>query len=62
VPQEGEAEWSVAADTIVARFCDVGDLVDRIGAQVGELFRLEAAPSLLDGIDLRCVARQWLDA
>src|SRR5260370_24433630 len=36
-------------------------MIDGVGAQIGELFRLEAAPNLLDGIDFRCVAREWLD-
>ena len=59
--QKREAECSVSTDAFQAVSSGVGDRIDGIGAQIGELFRLEAAPNLLDGIDLRCVAREWLD-
>ena len=39
---------------------DTGDLVDRVGAQVGQFLRLEVAPDLLDRIEVWCVAGQWL--
>ena len=58
---KGEAECSLTTDAFQAVCSGVGDLIDGIGAQIGELFRLEAAPNLLDGIDVRCVARQRLD-
>ena len=59
--QKREAECSITTDALQAISSGVGDLIDGIGAQIGELFRLEAAPNLLDGIDLRCVARESLD-
>ena len=59
--QKREAECSVTTDAFEAVCSGVGDLIDSIGAQIGELFRLEAAPNLLDGIDFRCVAWEWLD-
>ena len=59
--QEGKAEFGIGTDAVQTVFGDVGDLVDGVRAQVRQFFRLEAAPNLLDGIDVRCVARQRLD-
>ncbi len=59
--QKREAEYSIATDAIQAVGSGAGNLIDTVRAQIGELFRLEAAPNLLDGIDFRCIAREWLD-
>jgi len=61
VTQKREAECSVTANTFEAVCSGVGDLSDGVEHRFAELFRLEAAPNLLDGIDVRCVAREWLN-
>ncbi len=34
--EESQAECGVAADTVEAAFCNVGNLADGVGAQVGK--------------------------
>ena len=59
--KKSEAEWGVAADAIQTVFGHVGDLSDRVSAQVGELIGFDVAPDLLGGIEVRSVAGEWLD-
>jgi hypothetical protein len=61
VAKEREAEVGVGADAVQAVFCNIGDVIDRIGAQVGQFPRLQVAPRLLEWIKVRCVDRELLD-
>ncbi len=59
--EEGEAHCSVGADAVETAFGDVGDLINRVGAEIGEFLRLQVAPDVLDWIEVRCVPWQPLD-
>jgi hypothetical protein len=60
VAQEGETEWCLSADAVEASFLYFGNFADGVGARIGELFGLEAAPHVLDRIQVWSVARQSL--
>ena len=59
--EKRETEFGIAADAIQAVFCDSGDLIDGVAAQVGEFLGFEVAPCLLKRIQVRCVARKLLN-
>ncbi len=60
--EKGEAEGGVAADTVEAVFSNIGNVADRIGAQVAKFRRFEVAPDVFDGIEVWRVTRQSFDA
>ena len=59
--EEGEAQRSIGADAVETAFGDIGNLIHRVGAEIGEFLRLQVAPHVLDWIEVRCVAWQPLD-
>ena len=59
--KEGEAERGIATDPIKPLFRTSGDLVDRVGAEVGQFLRFQIAPDILDGIEIRSITWQPLD-
>ena len=61
VTQEGEAEFGVVSDPGEPGVGVLGSLFDGVGAQVGEFPALEAAPDLLDRVEVVGVGRQRLD-
>src|SRR5262249_7451993 len=60
VAEKREAKLGIAADTVQAILRDVGDLADRVGAEIGKLLGLETAKYLLGRIRLWCIAWQPL--
>ena len=61
VTEEGEAERSIRADAVKASFGDVSDLLNRVGAKIGEFLRTSGCPHVLDGVEVWRVAWQSLD-
>ena len=59
--EEAKAKRGVGADTVQAVFGNVGDLVDGVAAEIGKLLGLQAAPHLLNGVQVVGVAWQLLD-
>ena len=59
--EEGEAEFGLAADPAQALVGCPGGLVDRVGAEVGELFGLQVPPNLLDGVEVMAVGGELFD-
>lgn len=54
--EEGEAQPGIGSDALQAVLGVDGGLVDRVGAEVGELGRFEVSPDELDGIEIVGVA------
>jgi hypothetical protein len=48
VAEESQAECGVTADAVKSVFCDVSNLGDRVGAQIGNCGRFEVTPDALD--------------
>jgi hypothetical protein len=59
--EKGEAEWSIAAYVVQTVLRDIGNRSDGGGAQVGELIGFDVAPDLFGRIEIRSIARYWLD-
>ncbi len=52
MPEEGEAELGITTDPLEPGLGRLAGLVDGVGAEVGELARLEVAPDQLDGVEV----------
>src|ERR1700747_2078608 len=61
VPQEGDGQRRWVPDAGESDTKRPAQPEDVDGAEVGEFTVLEVAPDLLDGIELRCIARQAFD-
>ena len=57
VAEKGEAQRSVATDSVQPVVGAFGDLTDSVGAEVSELMRFDASPHLFSWIEVRRVAR-----
>ncbi len=61
VTEECKAEVGVAADSVQTVLGDVCNFADGVGAQVGKVPGLQAAPDLLSAVEIMRVAGQRLD-
>ena len=56
--EEGETECGIRTNAVEAAFGGIGDLLNGVGAQIGEFLRLQIAPDVLDWIEIRWCAGQ----